>query len=130
MISIDLTALQRHRSRDEASTLMDEINKILEEAAKYRSSFFDFLKDFSPKDFTQNLSIKNEKFRISIPLITLILLIARLIVFKIAIMYKVMQHKTLEFKVVSRMTKNQHSDLLSLNKILASGIVKENACQA
>lgn len=130
MYHSNFITVRRHKSKTECPSFTEELRKLLDEVAKSRSVFFDFLKDFGCRDFSQNLSIKNEKFRISIPLIRLILLITRLIVFKIAIMYKVMQHKTLEFKVVSRMTKNQHSDLLALNKVLASGIVKENVCQA
>ncbi|EKQ8000899.1 hypothetical protein ACHCAK_20610 [Raoultella ornithinolytica] len=111
-------------------SVMEELQKSFERMSDLYSKFFDFIDNFKSTRVVQKLSVKNEKFSISIPLIALIRLITRLIVFKIAIMYKVMKHKTMEYKVISKMTKNQHCDLLALNKILTSEIFKENLCQA
>lgn len=67
------------------------------------STFFEFIDEKVGKDLEEFFS-KNEKFKISIPLVLLISLIKQLIVFELAIKFKLIKLNMLEVKARSEKT--------------------------
>ncbi|HFU9163271.1 TPA: hypothetical protein ACH7K9_004042 [Escherichia coli] len=109
--------------------LTERIEQILIDIVEKHGHFFDFLRVRGGQNLPQTVSVKNEKFKISIPLIMLILLITRLIVFKLAIMYKLIRSKMLEVKALSKIGQNTHNYLFDLDTVRKLNI-KESLCHA
>lgn len=114
---------------DRVLTFTERLEKILMEMVEKHDHFFDFLRVRGGQNLPQTVSVKNEKFKISIPLIMLILLITRLIVFKLAIMYKLIRSKMLEVKALSKVGQNTHIYLFDLDTVRKLNI-KETLCHA
>ncbi|HBC8787307.1 MULTISPECIES: hypothetical protein [Citrobacter] len=114
---------------DRVLTFTERLEQILIEMVEKHDHFFDFLRVRGGQNLPQTVSVKNEKFKISIPLIMLILLITRLIVFKLAIMYKLIRSKMLEVKALSKVGQNTHNYLFDLDTVRKLNI-KGTLCHA
>lgn len=127
MITID----GLHLSRDGRTNIRGDIERLQKFIENYLDgtlSFFDFIDNHAGKKIAQKFSVKNEKFKISIPLIILISLIKRLIVFKLAIMYKFLKNNMLEVKVRSEKNRCQHIYLTANDNTFNINDSKESLC--
>ncbi|WP_210532355.1 hypothetical protein [Pantoea ananatis] len=113
------------RIRIELEKIQEAIRKFLDDA----SSFFEFIGDAGGNRLTKNFSVKNEKFKITIPLNIIISTIKKLIVFKLAIMYKLIKHNMLEMKARSERSRCQHADFDIINHSSSMKNTQENLCQ-
>lgn len=127
MISLTGSQLCR-RERRLDHKFFEKIERLLAEIMEDHSTFFEFIDEKGGKKISRNFSVKNEKFKISIPLVLLISLIKQLIVFKLAIKFKLIKLNMLEVKARSEKNKYQHTNLVFISTTSSLSYPKESLC--